>query len=219
MAIDSRRKRASIAVLGLAFLGPSVVPDGTLGTADRQVIASSYYGITSGVVGKTLGDVSQLEVLTSTGGLDETSNHTIGDVSQLEAFASTGGLTVTGNVTLGDTSQLQPFTSTGGIQVGAVAVVAGGIHNAAAYFPTGSSVTITLYDPLVAAPTAISVTSDACVEVGTTGLYMWDMSKLTTLPQPYKEYGYVMTDNSTKVGGIVAYDDFFSQYLVHSNMI
>ena len=220
MAIDSLRKRASIASLGLAFLGPSVVSDGALGVADRQVVAGSYYGITSGSAGKTLGGTSQLGVFTSTGGLDVTGNVTIGDTSQLGVFTSTGGLDVTSNVTLGDTSQLNPFTSSGGIQVGAESVVAGGIHNAAAYFPTGQvDVTIALYDPLVATATPISLTTDVCLEVGTTGLYMWDMSKLTTTPQPYKEYGYVMTDGATKVGGILAYDNFFSQYLVHKNMI
>ena len=103
---------------------------------------------------------------------------------------------------------------------GAANAVAGGKHNAAGFFPTGQAdVVVTLYDPLVASATPVSLTSNVCVEVGGTGLYLWDMTKITTTPQPYKEYGYVMTDGATKVGGIIAYDSFFSQYLVHSNMI
>ena len=114
MAIDSRRKRASIAGLALAFLAPSVVPDGTIGVADRQTIAHSYYGIDSSVSGVTVGDTSQLGVFDATGGI--TLERTLGGTSQLLTFDSTGGITL--ERTLGATSQLNPFTSSGGIQVG-----------------------------------------------------------------------------------------------------
>ena len=119
MAIDSRRKRASIAGLALAFLAPSVVPDGTIGVADRQTIAHSYYGIDSSVVGVTIGGTSQLGVFDATGGI--TLERTLGGTSQLLTFDSTGGITL--ERTLGATSQLNPFTSSGGIQVGDVVAV------------------------------------------------------------------------------------------------
>jgi hypothetical protein len=122
MAIDSRRKRASIAGLALAFLAPSVVPDSTIGVADRQTIAHSYYGIDSSVSGVTIGDTSQLGVFDATGGI--TLERTLGGTSQLLTFDSTGGITL--ERTLGATSQLNPFTSSGGIQVGDVVAGAGG---------------------------------------------------------------------------------------------
>jgi len=119
MAIDSLRKRASIASLGLAFLGPSVVPDGTLGVEDRQTIANSYYGIDSTVNGVTIGGTSQLGAFDSTGGI--TLERTIGGTAQLLAFDATGGITL--ERTLGGTSQLAAFTSSGFIQVGDVVAV------------------------------------------------------------------------------------------------
>ena len=122
MAIDSRRKRASIAGLALAFLAPSVVPDGTIGVADRQTIAHSYYGIDSSVSGVTVGDTSQLGVFDATGGI--TLERTLGGTSQLLTFDSTGGITL--ERTLGATSQLNPFTSSGFIQVGDVVEATGG---------------------------------------------------------------------------------------------
>jgi len=122
MAIDSLRKRASIASLGLAFLGPSVVPDGTLGVEDRQTIANSYYGIDSTVNGVTIGGTSQLGAFDSTGGI--TLERTIGGTAQLLAFDATGGITL--ERTLGGTSQLAAFTSSGFIQVGDVIEPTGG---------------------------------------------------------------------------------------------
>jgi len=116
MAIDSRRKRASIACLGLAFLGPSIVPDGSLSAPDRQVVANSYYGITA-ATGKTIGGTGQLEAFTSSGTLAVQTNHTIGASSALEAFTSSGTLVVVVPKTIGDSSQLEAFGATGGITV------------------------------------------------------------------------------------------------------
>lgn len=118
MAIDSRRKRASVAALGLAFLGPSIVPDGTLGAEDRQVVAHSYYGIAAGGAFVEIGGTSQLEALASTGGI--TLERVIGGTSQLEAHTSTGGVTL--ERVIGGTSQLAAFASGGAIQVGDVIV-------------------------------------------------------------------------------------------------
>jgi hypothetical protein len=73
--------------------------------------------------------------------------------------------------------------------------------NAAAWFTSGGSVTITLYDPQAGGSTPITITSAACIEVGTTGLYLWDTSKLTVFPRSYKEYVWTMTDGSTTEGG------------------
>ena len=93
----------------------------------------------------------------------------------------------------------------------------GGVWNAVAYFPTGQSdVTITLYDPEATADASITLTSDACVEFGTSGAYFWDATKIATVPVPYKEYGYIMTDGVTSSGGVIEYDDFLIQYIIHN---
>lgn len=92
----------------------------------------------------------------------------------------------------------------------------GGPVNAAEYFPTGQAdVVITLYDPESPIDTTVTLTSNACVEFGTSGLYFWDATKIASTPVPYKEYGYIMTDGSTSQGGILEYDDFLIQYIIH----
>jgi len=114
MAIDSRRKRASIASLGLAFLGASIVPDGSLAQADRQTVANSYYGIEAGGAFVQIGGTSQLEAFDASGGI--TLERIIGGTSQLEAYDSSGGITVGENaVEVGAVSQIEAFDSSGGI--------------------------------------------------------------------------------------------------------
>ena len=113
MAIDSLRKRASVASLGLAFLGPSVVPDGTLGQADRQTVAHSYYGILAGSAIVEIGGTAQLEAYSATGGI--TRERILGATSQITAYSSTGGITL--ERVIGGTSQLEAYSSSGGIQV------------------------------------------------------------------------------------------------------
>ena len=104
----------------------------------------------------------------------------------------------------------------------AVSVVAGfttpgGKHNAVEYFATGQAdVVITLYDPEATANASIPLTSNACVEFGTSGAYFWDATKIATVPVPYKEYGYIMTDGATSSGGVIQYDDFLIQYIIHN---
>lgn len=77
----------------------------------------------------------------------------------------------------------------------------GGVYNAAGYFPSGSVVTIILYDPITG--NVISLNNNSCVELGMTGLYVWDTSKLTTQPDGYKEYVWIMTDGITNAEGII----------------
>ena len=92
----------------------------------------------------------------------------------------------------------------------------GGEWNAAEFFTSGQSdVVITLYDPEATSDGTITLTSNACVEFGTSGLYFWDMSKIATLPSPHQEYGYIMTDGATSQGGVIEYDEFLIQYIIH----
>jgi hypothetical protein len=104
-------------------------------------------------------------------------------------------------------------------KVAAPTAAAGGKYNAAAYYTTASSVTITLYDQEVVGSVPVPLDSDVCVEVGTTGVFVWDFANITTVPNAYKEYAYLMTDGAAPKGGILAYDDFFSQYLIHKEML
>ena len=94
-----------------------------------------------------------------------------------------------------------------------------GIYSALGQFPTGSSVTITLYDPVTLAP--VSLTNNVCEEIGTTGCYVWHSGKLTTQPVGYKEYVWVMTDTLTETCDIIrvnvmGVDDLFN-YVVEND--
>ena len=90
------------------------------------------------------------------------------------------------------------------IAQGTVAVAAatyGDVYNAAGYFTTGGTVTISLYNPITGA--AISLSSNACPEIGTTGVYIWDTTKLTAQPSGYQEYAYKMSNGTTFSGGVM----------------
>jgi len=50
MAIDTARKRASVAGVGKIWRGRAIIPDGTIDQGDRQQIAWSYSGILAGAV-------------------------------------------------------------------------------------------------------------------------------------------------------------------------
>ena len=97
--------------------------------------------------------------------------------------------------------------------VGAPAAAVGGTYNAAEYFASGP-VTITLYDQEATGVGTVALDSDVCTEHGSSGMWVWDIANITTLPNPYKEYTYSMTDGVTTSGGIIAYDDFLIQYIV-----
>lgn len=80
------------------------------------------------------------------------------------------------------------------------------------FLATGGAVTIRIYDPVT--ELEVSTSNDTCDENGSTGLYKWDLSKITTTPSSYKEYAYKMTDGSEERAGIAKYDNFFDQYIV-----
>ena len=79
--------------------------------------------------------------------------------------------------------------------------VVGGTYNIAAIFPTGSTVTVALYDPVTGL--AVSLISASATEIGSTGLYVWGANNLTTQPTSYQEYLYTISDGTTTEGGIV----------------
>ena len=46
MAVDTAKKRKSVAAIGLIMVGPVVVPDSSIDAGDRYTIGYSYSGIT-----------------------------------------------------------------------------------------------------------------------------------------------------------------------------
>ncbi len=78
----------------------------------------------------------------------------------------------------------------------------GGKYNVQATFPTGQiDVVITLYDPLTG--DTISLDDASCVEIGSTGMYIWGNNKLTVQPVGYQEYLYQITDGATTQDGVL----------------
>lgn len=61
-------------------------------------------------------------------------------------------------------------------------------------FSTGTTVTIALYD--LADESAVTLTSNACNEVGVLGVFAWSTANITTQPVAKKEYLWVMTDGT-----------------------
>ena len=47
MAIDTEAKRKSIAAIAAPWMGPVIVPDGTISGTEKQAIGYSYSGITA----------------------------------------------------------------------------------------------------------------------------------------------------------------------------
>ncbi len=100
----------------------------------------------------------------------------------------------------------------------------GGDTNIAGYFPTGQSdVVIALYNPITG--NSIPLTDNSCLEIGSTGLYVWDTAEITTQPTGYQEYAWIMTDGATSEGGVkvlnpinVDKDNFLIQYIIHKEI-
>jgi hypothetical protein len=67
------------------------------------------------------------------------------------------------------------------------------IATAKGEFPTGDTgVTIDLYNTATGA--SVTLDDDACTEIGSTGIYVWKYSNITTTPTAAIEYAYTMTN-------------------------
>jgi hypothetical protein len=62
-------------------------------------------------------------------------------------------------------------------------------------FPTGSTVTCILYN--VSSGATIAVGSNACSEIGATGVFKYNLSNITTKPTSFTQVLYIMTDSTT----------------------
>ncbi len=61
-------------------------------------------------------------------------------------------------------------------------------------FDTGATVTITLYD--LSDESTVTLMSNSCNEVASTGVFRWSTSNITTQPTTKKEYLWIMSDGT-----------------------
>jgi len=122
-------------------------------------------------------------------------------ISVLQALEADSGQTITPLVGAAIIPVSLVIETDEALSISLFAVTYGDIYNAAEAFPTSSTVTIELFDPITG--DAISLDDNACPEISVTGLYIWDTTKLTTQPSGYQEYVWKMTDSITVKGGII----------------
>jgi len=73
-------------------------------------------------------------------------------------------------------------------------------------FDTGDTVTITLYD--LSDESSETLDSNSCNELGSTGVFYWSTSNITTTPTTLKEYCWVMTNGTTSQYGKIVLGGF-----------
>ena len=88
---------------------------------------------------------------------------------------------------------------------GTSVITLGGVHSGVEYFPTGSTVTIVVFDNITGEPIAID--TNLVEEKAGTGRFIWNADNITIQPTGYQEYGYVMTDGITPKGGNIVMID------------
>jgi hypothetical protein len=71
-----------------------------------------------------------------------------------------------------------------------------------AKFDTGSTVTLTLYK--LSDSSSVTLASGSMAEIGTTGVFKWNTSNITTQPTAYTEYLWIATDGTLSQYGKVA---------------
>lgn len=70
-----------------------------------------------------------------------------------------------------------------------------------AKFDTGSTVTLTLYK--LSDSSSVTLTSGSMTEIGSTGVFKWNSSDITTQPTSYTEYLWIATDGTLNQYGKV----------------
>lgn len=183
-------------------------------TVPVSVASTTDYTLNASIGGSIPVDVAIASALFYSSG-----NTILGDITVNPVIASAmdytftktiGGAITVDVVVLSDTAYNQHPQIAGAVsldcavastmQYAAAGIMYGGTYNAVEAFPTLSTVTISLYDPVTGA--SISLDDNACPEI-VTGLYIWDSSKLTAQPSGYQEYVWSMTDSVTVKGGII----------------
>ena len=70
-----------------------------------------------------------------------------------------------------------------------------------AKFDTGSTVTLTLYK--LSDSSSVTLTAGTMAEIGSTGVFKWNSSDITTQPTSYTEYLWIATDGTLNQYGKV----------------
>ena len=156
---------------------------GLTATVDRQLTLGCATG-TATANGFSATVDRQLAII-ATPGQAAAAGYTANIDRKLEVAAATGQAAADG------------FTAT----VAFVAAEYGSTFNVTGYFPAGGTVTISLYDPISGAP--VSLTSNSCNQIGSTGIYIWGTNKLTTQPSGYQEYPWKLTNGTTTLAGVL----------------
>ena len=69
-------------------------------------------------------------------------------------------------------------------------------------FNTGDTVTLSLY--LISDESVVTLTSNSCNEIASTGVFKWNSSNIATAPTVFSEYLWIMTNStSSQYGKIV----------------
>ena len=66
-------------------------------------------------------------------------------------------------------------------------------------FDSGSTVRITLHD--LSDDSIVPLDTNICTEVGSTGIFKWSITNITTPPSGFNEYLFIMTDTVTSAEG------------------
>jgi len=86
------------------------------------------------------------------------------------------------------------------------------VQKAVGTFTSGNTVTITIYD--VSDNSNPATSSLACAEIGTTGIFKWPFSNITTAPTSYIKYLYIMTNGSLKQTGVEEFGGWTEDIIV-----
>jgi len=76
-------------------------------------------------------------------------------------------------------------------------------------FPTGGTVTIAVYN--VVTGSAVTLSSNSCTEIGSTGLYTFPSSNITGLVNQHDVLVWQMTDGTTTAAGTIEVDPYILQ--------
>ena len=76
-------------------------------------------------------------------------------------------------------------------------------------FDSGDTVTISLYK--TSDSSSVALTSNACSEISTTGVFKWNTSNITTQPTVYTEYLWIMTNGTTSIYGKIVMGGYVDQ--------
>lgn len=74
------------------------------------------------------------------------------------------------------------------------------------WFNPGDTVTVSVYNLLGGA--SVALTSNACIEIGTTGVFRWSWDNITTKPTDYVQYLYIMDNGLTEQVGYTTFGGY-----------